>query len=430
MVSSLIILTAVAAVGEVELLHFSAPWCSGCKESEPAVRQLEATGFPIRHFNTDTNRELARRFGVRTIPSFVMVSQGKIVDRIDGAVSYQDLSRLVRKHRSSRGEKSRPSRMTRGSSHRKSDVAVNTPESEAFNSSVRLIIQDNAGQSFGTGTIVDVHGKEALVLTCGHIFRDSGGRGDIQVDIFSDNRLASSVKGRLLRHDLKLDLALVSIRPDVPVTAVQIANTVRQIDSNSEVFSVGCDQGRDPSLLRGRVKAVDKYLGPSNVVVSGLPIDGRSGGGLFSRDGQLIGVCQAADPEYNEGIYGFLPAIHDYLDRANLAFIYNRTATQEQLVDHGNGARRRSTPPRIQNSDIGLAQFNETRNENASRQLPALKTLGSDTEVVCIVRSKDNPKGPSRVVVLDRPSKDFLRQLSREQQSQDRRQMTNLRINK
>ena len=44
-------------------------------------------------------------------------------------------------------------------------------------SSVRLKIEDADGNSVGSGTIIDARAGEALVLTCGHIFRESqGGR--------------------------------------------------------------------------------------------------------------------------------------------------------------------------------------------------------------------------------------------------------------
>ena len=68
------------------------------------------------------------------------------------------------------------------------------------------------------------------------------------------------------------------------------------------MFSIGCDHGADPSVLRGRLKQVNKYLGPENITVQGRPTEGRSGGGLFSYDGKLIGVCNAADPEIDEGL--------------------------------------------------------------------------------------------------------------------------------
>ena len=38
--------------------------------------------------------------------------------------------------------------------------------------------------SLGTGTVIDCRQGEALILTCGHIFRDSAGKGRIEVDLF------------------------------------------------------------------------------------------------------------------------------------------------------------------------------------------------------------------------------------------------------
>ena len=44
-------------------------------------------------------------------------------------------------------------------------------------------MEDANGHSYGTGTIIDARGGEALVLTCGHIFRDSDGKGPITIDL-------------------------------------------------------------------------------------------------------------------------------------------------------------------------------------------------------------------------------------------------------
>src|SRR6185369_6092068 len=49
---------------------------------------------------------------------------------------------------------------------------------------VRIKIDDGGSQSVGSGTIIDSRSGEALVLTCGHIFRDSGGKRPITVDLF------------------------------------------------------------------------------------------------------------------------------------------------------------------------------------------------------------------------------------------------------
>ena len=42
---------------------------------------------------------------------------------------------------------------------------------------VRLRVEDAQGRSFGTGTIIDARSGEALVITCGHLFRESKGKG-------------------------------------------------------------------------------------------------------------------------------------------------------------------------------------------------------------------------------------------------------------
>ena len=50
--------------------------------------------------------------------------------------------------------------------------------------SVRLRIEDDNGNSVGSGTIVDARSGEALIITCGHIFRDAVKGGHIWVDLF------------------------------------------------------------------------------------------------------------------------------------------------------------------------------------------------------------------------------------------------------
>src|SRR5690606_20774666 len=44
--------------------------------------------------------------------------------------------------------------------------------------------------------------------------------------------------------------------------------------------------------------------------------------------GQLIGVCFAADPQSNEGLYASLPSIQAKLDSLNLGMVYQNPSTQ------------------------------------------------------------------------------------------------------
>ena len=49
---------------------------------------------------------------------------------------------------------------------------------------VKVAVQDAGGTSAGAGTMVDARSGEALVLTCGHLFRTSAGKGPITVTLY------------------------------------------------------------------------------------------------------------------------------------------------------------------------------------------------------------------------------------------------------
>src|SRR5690606_11196826 len=172
-------------------------------------------------------------------------------------------------------------------------------------------------------------GDEALVLTCGHLFRDTQGKGRIEVDLFVGGR-PQTVEGQLIDYDANdRDIALVAIRPGFPIQPVPVIRHGRLPEVGSTAFSFGCDRGDDPSRRDTRITGVNKYnqhKAASNLEIAGAPIDGRSGGGLFDADGFLIGVCNAADFKGDIGIYAGPGAIHWQLDRLQLARLYRNHA--------------------------------------------------------------------------------------------------------
>ena len=92
------------------------------------------------------------------------------------------------------------------------------------------------------------------------------------------------------------------------------------------MVTVGCNNGADPTAHHGRVLSVDKFMGPANLQVEGEPVEGRSGGGVFSRDGLLVGICNAADRNEHAGYCVALPTIYAELDRASVGFVYKEPA--------------------------------------------------------------------------------------------------------
>ncbi|MCA9152508.1 MAG: trypsin-like peptidase domain-containing protein, partial [Planctomycetales bacterium] len=219
------------------------------------------------------------------------------------------------------------------------------------------------------------------------------------------------------------------------VTPIPIAGSDYHVASGQRLFSVGCNHGSDATVMPGQLRAVNKYMGPENLVVSGQPVDGRSGGGLFSYDGKLVGVCNAADPELNEGLYAAYASVHRLLDDAKLSFVYAKPRARRVPEAIAREPERLPRDPIADRTLSGIRQ----RDERGSR--PAIaddteRTLArgaegvepAGAEVICIIRPKNRPDAESQVVVLDRPSRDFINRLNQERTQQDSRQTTQMRI--
>lgn len=84
--------TGPATSSDTVLLDFRADWCGPCRQMDPVVGSLLAEGFPVRRVNVDQERALATKYGVEGIPCFVMIVNGREVDR---AVGVTDRGRLA-----------------------------------------------------------------------------------------------------------------------------------------------------------------------------------------------------------------------------------------------------------------------------------------------------------------------------------------------
>ncbi len=196
------------------------------------------------------------------------------------------------------------------------------------------------------------------------------------------------------------------------------------------MVTVGCNNGGPATAEQTTVTAINKFLGPPNLQVAGLPVQGRSGGGLFTSDGRVIGVCNAADPTDNEGLYAALAVIQQELDEVGLTAIYQQPAPAAQPA---------ASPAAIA-PQVAVAALNQLPGpvpQQVAEQaleglepaaLAELRKAGSGAEVICIVRPLSDPRAKSEVIMLDRASPAFLQQLAVDREAQQSRHLTSLNV--
>lgn len=319
----------------------------------------------------------------------------------------------------------------------------------AMQATVRLKIEDDGGINHGTGTVIHQHGNEYLVLTCGHIFRDSKGKGTVHAEVGFPN--PKTATGILLQYDPDdRDVALISIQTDMKITPVPLHKRSFNPTQKQTFFSVGCDRGNDPTFKTHEFLNLALFSGHKKYFVTNKPIDGRSGGGIFATDGRLVGVCNAATVDDDEGIYSAIDNVYWQIETAGLNEIFEanprgnestnptRVASNDQNFYSQNSADERNSiapavdqnrsekdldrrslanqpRPYLTRPSSGIPRPN-TRPRIEATPIANRNGKGSGTEMIVVVRQGNTTKS----IRVRNPSQSLLDLLEREGESQSK----------
>lgn len=68
------------------ILYFTAEWCNPCQRTKPIAEELKRDGLIDFVFvDADSEFELIKKFEIKSIPTFILIENGKEVARMNGA---------------------------------------------------------------------------------------------------------------------------------------------------------------------------------------------------------------------------------------------------------------------------------------------------------------------------------------------------------
>jgi thiol-disulfide isomerase/thioredoxin len=409
---ALIAAPAAERSAEPLLLDFHASWCGPCQQMRPAIKELIRKGYRVKSVDIDRSPDLAERYEVTEVPTFIIVdADGRAVSRTKGPQPPANLARLYLAAKAKAGPTPAadapaavrdepgddgPAEDDRGDADDRDDrPAPPTVNPKPWETVVRIKVHNQGMTGFGSGTIIHSTPKESLILTCAHIFKLDGPRQAppdkfplrLTVDLFDGNLVGQTVhyanetfEGEAIDYDFARDVGLIRIRPGRRLPSSRVIPAHWKPQAGREMVTVGCSEGRDATAwstmirnpgLRGILTGNSTY---EAIECTSAPKQGRSGGGLFTTDGYVAGVCDFAEPRGDHGLYASPRSIHHVLDRNNLTALYAPTDRQGGTLLAGKDAARRATPAKP--ATIARAQSPDRDESNKVVTIPPPEMLG------------------------------------------------------
>ena len=403
---------AAEAQAKPTILDFTMAGCGPCQQMRPELKRLKDAGYPVVEVDRDRSPERCERYGVTAFPTFIIVdARGRALAKTQG---FQPARQLVDLYQDARAKLAETAVAAEVDADSPADDAVPAADDTVagadeaplpraphpWETVVRIKVHGPNSIGFGSGTIIFSTPEESIILTCAHIFKLDGSRQAsprafprrIDIDLFGGDLTGPShqtvlpvetVPGKAIDYDFDRDVGLISIRPGRRLAASPVAPKGYQPKVGEGLTTVGCSEGHDATAWSTRVVS-PRTGGPtpaySGTLCLSAPKQGRSGGGLYNRAGQVVGVCDFADYQGNRGFYASPESIHGLLARNDLQALYLPGGDSSRALASRSGSAARPGSDRLraraQSPDLADAP---ARPKSKAITIPAPDLLGIDT---------------------------------------------------
>ena len=72
--------------------YFTADWCAPCKKVRPIVEEINKDSMvKFKMIDVDSEMELVRNFNIKSVPTFIVIKDGEIINRSTGSQTKDSL---------------------------------------------------------------------------------------------------------------------------------------------------------------------------------------------------------------------------------------------------------------------------------------------------------------------------------------------------
>lgn len=92
---------ALLSAESLFVVDCTATWCGPCKLIAPLIDQLAdeyADRVKVLKLDMDSNKEVAKRYGIRSIPAVMFFTKGEVAETLIGAKKYEEYSATLDKY--------------------------------------------------------------------------------------------------------------------------------------------------------------------------------------------------------------------------------------------------------------------------------------------------------------------------------------------